>query len=173
MLILKGKPIMTFKELKQTYDKPFERIKHMSNGQIVICTLAFFLALCVITVILYPLTNGTPVIGRPSEKNIERIEVTDTRKSDEVIVTDDENMIFFAHNVVNYLNYTMEKVEECPEDLFITIKYIEKDGTVTELSASENYLLWKGKYHKLVKPGIFSAYVEGVFYDKTVIVTKE
>ena len=163
---------MTFKELKQTYDKPFERIKHMSNMQIVICTLAMFLAMGVCTIILYPLTRGMPVLGKPSERNIERIEVIDTRKSDEVIVTDDENMIFFAHNVTVYLNYSMSKLEECPEDLFITIRYIEKDGTVTELSASENYLLWNGKYHQLMQPGVFASYVEGVFYDKTVVVTK-
>ena len=163
---------MTFKELKQTYDKPFERVKHMSNGQIVLCTLAMFLAMCLCTLILYPMTKGIPVMGKPSEKNIEKIEVIDTRKSDEVIVTDDENMIFFAHNVTAYLNYSMVKVEECPEELFITIRYIEKDGTVTELSASENYLLWDGKYHQLMQQGVFSSYVEGVFYDKTVVVTK-
>ncbi len=164
---------MTFKELKQTYDKPFDRIKHMSNGQIVLCTLAMFMAMVLCTCIIYPLTKGMPVIGMPKEKNIEYIEVTDTRKSDEVIVTDDETMVFFAHNVVNYLNYSFAKVETMPEEeLFITIKYVEKDGTETVISANEDYVYWQDAYHKLLQNGVFTSYVEGVFYDKTVVVTK-
>ena len=103
----------------------------------------------------------------------EYIEVTDTRKSDEVIVTDDETMIFFAHNVVNYLNYSFAKVETVPEEeLFITIKYVEKDGTETVINANEDYVYWKDEYHKLMQNGVFATYVEGVFYDKTVVVKK-
>ena len=144
-------------------------VEILSFSKILLAETVFNL---LITIILYPLTRGMPVLGKPSEKSIERIEVIDTRKSDEVIVTDDENMIFFAHNVTVYLNYSMSKLEECPEDLFITIRYVEKDGTVTELSASENYLYWNGAYHQLMQPGVFASYVEGVFYDKTVVVTK-
>ena len=163
---------MTFKELKQTYDKPMDRIKHMSNGQIVLCTFAMFMFMVLATAIIFPLTKGMPFIGMPKEKSVVKIEVTDTRKSDEVIVTEDRDLIYFAHNVTGYLNYSFAKVESEPEDLFITIKYYEQDGTVTEVSASENYVFWKGEYHKLMQPGVFTYWTEGVFYDKTVAVTK-
>lgn len=165
---------MTFKELNQNYNKPMERIKHMSNKQIVLCTLGMFLALCLCTAIIYPLTNGMPVMGLPKEKNIVKVEVTDTRKDEPVVVTEDPDMIYFAHNVTGYLNYSLKAEETAPEEeLFITIKYYEKDGTVTEINASENYVYWNGKYRKILQTGVFAAYVEGVFYDGTVTVTRD
>lgn len=163
---------MTFKELTKTYKTPAERIKHMSNGQIVICVLGMFLFMLLVTCILFPMTKGMPFIWAPKEKNIAEVHVTDTRKSDETIVTSDETDIYFAHDVAGYLNYSFKNIEGEPEEMFLTVKYIEKDGTVTEILAGENYIYWDGEYRQLMQPGIFTAYVEGVFFDKTVIVTK-
>lgn len=165
---------MTFKELNKTYEKPIERIKHMSNKQVALCSIGMFLLLCLCTLIIYPLTNGMPVMGMPKEKNIVQIEVSDTRKSDEVIVTEDPDMIYFARNVVGYLNYSFEKIEAVPEEeLFITIRYIENNGTVTEIKANEEYIYWDGEYRKLMQKNVFVTYVEGVFYDGTVVVTRK
>jgi len=163
---------MTFRELTKTYDTAGERIKHMSNMQITICVLGMFLFMVLATCIIYPATKGMPFIWAPREKDIAEVQVTDTRKSDETIITSDETDIYFAKNVTGYLNYSFKKIEGEPEEMFLTLRYVEKDGTVTEILAGENYIFWDGEYRKLMQPGIFTAYVEGVFFDKTVIVTK-
>ena len=163
---------MTFRELTKTYDTAGERIKHMSNMQITICVLGMFLFMALATCIIYPATKGMPFIWAPKEKNIAEIHVTDTRKSDETIVSTDETEIYFAKNVTGYLNYSFKKIEGEPEEMFLTLKYVEKNGTVTEILAGENYIYWDGEYRKLMQPGVFTSYVEGVFFDKTVVVTK-
>lgn len=164
---------MTFKELTKTYDSVGERIRHMSNGQIVLCTFGMFMFMLLVTCVLYPTTKGMPLLGVPKEKAIVEIQVTDTRKSDETVVSSDADHIYFAKNVTGYLNYSFQKIESEPEEMFISLKYVEADGTVTEILAGENYIFWNGEYRKLMQPGYFAAYVEGVFYDHTVVVTRD
>lgn len=163
---------MTFKELNESFDKPLERIKHMSNKQVALCTVGMFLTLCVLSMVIFPLVKGLPIMGLPKEKDIVKVEITHPARSEETIVTDDADLIFFAHNVVGYLNHSWDEVTPVPETDFITIKYFEEDGTVTEIKANREHVIWEGKCYRVVEQGMFTGWVEGVFYDKTVSVTK-
>lgn len=165
---------MTFKELTQTYDRPFERIRHMSNGQIALCVFGMFAFMTLVTLIIYPMTKGWPLTGLPKEKNIVSVEVTNTRKEEPVAVTEDADLIFVAHNAAQgYLNHRWIAEDTIPEEeFFMTVKYTEKDGTVTELSVSDGYLNWKGEYYYLMQPGVFSGWIDAGFYDKTLIIER-
>lgn len=171
---MERKDTMTFKELTQTYDRPLERIRHMSNGQIALCTFGMFAFMTLVTLIIYPMSKGMPLFGLPKEKNIVQVEVTNTRREEPVVVTEDADLIFVARDAAHgYLNHRWTKEETVPdEEFFMTVKYTEKDGTVTELSVSDSYLKWNGEFYYLMEPGVFSGWIEAGFYDKILVIER-
>ena len=56
---------MTSKELKEKYDKPIDRIRHMSNLQILARCLLFFFVCLSLSAVVYVVINGVSVVRIP------------------------------------------------------------------------------------------------------------
>ncbi len=104
-------------------------------------------------------------MGLPELEEIARVEITNARLSQEPKVFEDAENIELARKVAIFLNYKPGTVEsgEYGDD-FITIRYEEADGTVTEISANETTVFWRGKAHELKHDDTFVNLVEGIFF---------
>lgn len=119
----------------------------------------------VIIVMLSLWRDGIPCNGLPDSKDIVRVEITNTRISEEAKVYTDEEKIELARKAANFLNYRLGTVEAAENKSgFITIRYEEADGTVTEISADEATVFWKGKARELKDDETFVNLVEGIFF---------
>lgn len=105
---------------------------------------------------------GIPILGLPDVEDIVRVEIVNTRIDNEPrIFTDKENMEL-ALQVTGCLKYTIGDTDE--NEGFITIRYEESDGTITEISASDTAVFWKGEAYPLKDEETFVNVVEGIFF---------
>ena len=152
------------KELKDKYEKPIDRIKHMSNGQIVVRTLLMFLFMSVSSVCLYLMLEGIPVSGIPGKNQIVKVEVAAPRLTDEVVVVTDKEFIEYSRNIVSYLGIATRDIEGEPGEPYVIIKYTDKKGQVYEIGANENVLFYNGEMKRLKQQGMFVVVAEGLFF---------
>ncbi len=156
---------MTRKELNEKYDKPIDRIRHMSNGQILIRSLLVFAFLAIVSMAVYLVINGMPVIGVPGKNSIVQAEVILNKQGLQSVVIEDEERIEYARNIVSYLGTKLgsdNTLDAGEPD--VTIKYTTKSGKVVEISANEKYLFFNGKVKQLKRESMFVFIAEGIFF---------
>lgn len=156
---------MTRQELKEKYEKPIDRIKHMSNMQILIRTLLMFAFLATVSIVLYVVLNGVPLGGIPGKNKIVQAEISAPRLTEETVVVTDPEYVEYARNIVSYLG--TEFNGEAPADAgepFVTIKYTTKKGEVYEVSANEEYVFFNGEVKPIKKDKMFVVIAEGLYF---------
>ena len=152
------------KELKKEYEKPIDRIKHMSNGQIVIRSLLMFTAMAIASIGLYLMLEGFPVSGIPGKGKITQAEIIAPRLTEETVIVTDKEYIEYARNIVSYLGTATRDIEGEIGEPFVIIKYTDKKGEVYEIGANENVLFYNGETKRLKKQGMFVVIAEGLFF---------
>ncbi|MBE6877584.1 MAG: hypothetical protein E7488_00205 [Ruminococcaceae bacterium] len=156
---------MSAKELKEKYEKPIDRIKHMSNSQIVVRTLAMFAIMIIISYGLYIVIYGTPIMGLPGKRAIVQAEISSPRLTEETVVVTDKEYIEYSRNIVSYLNKSLFKeIEGEPSEPIVTIKYTTKKGEVYEIAANETVLFYEGETYPLQQLNMFVTIAEGMFF---------
>lgn len=155
---------LTTKELREKYDKPIERIKHMSNGQVAIRVFLMFAALAVTSAFLYLVFDGFPLLGIPGKNKIVKAEVMAPRLTEEVIVVTDEEYLEYARNIVTYLGTATREIEGEAGEPYVTIRYTDINGETYEVAANETVLFYNGETKKLKKQGMFVVIAEGLFF---------
>lgn len=156
---------LSTKELREKYDKPFERIRHMSNGQIAIRVLAMFTFMAIVSSGIYLVLQGVPITGLPSKGKIVQAEISSPRLTEETVVVTDEEYIEYARNIVSYVNKSLFKEIEGEEgEPIVTIKFTDNKGEVTEVAANDTVLFYNGETHRMAKDGMFVAIAEGLFF---------
>ena len=155
---------LSTKELRAKYKRPFERIKHMSNGQIAIRVFAMFMFMATVSVGIYLVLFGMPILGVPSHNKIVKAEISSPRLTEEAVVVTDDEYIEYARNIVSYLNKSLFfEIEGEPGEPIVTIKYTDKKGNVTEVAANDTVLFYEGETYPLAQKKMFVAVAEGVF----------
>lgn len=120
---------------------------------------------CIAVILLNFWTKGIPCIGLPNVDHITRVEITNTKFSDEPKVYTDAENIELARKVANFLSYKPGTADDMEEDEgYITIRYEKNDGEIVEISANETTVFWKGKAHELKDDKTFVNLVEGIFF---------
>lgn len=130
---------------------------------IVFSIVRLFVIIFVVSCIIYPFSHGVPFIGAPKEKNIAEVKIVNERLDAEKIITEADG-IDYARKLVNFVNYKIGSGEESEEQGFVTVKYTEKDGTVTVFSADNTNLYRNGKKYELADPKTFVLVTEGLFF---------
>ena len=100
---------MSSKELREKYDKPLERIRHMSNMQVLVRVLAMGAFMVAVSATIYTTLFGMPIMGVPSKSSIVQVEVSSPRLTDESVIVTDEEYIEYARNIVSYVNKSLFK----------------------------------------------------------------
>ena len=156
---------MSAKELREKYDKPLDRIKHMSNGQVAARTLLVFAVMVTISFALYLVIYGFPIFGIPGERAISQVEISSPRLTEEVTVVTDEEYIEYSINIVSYLNKSMFKEYDVEQgEPIVTVKYVTKKGETVEIAANDYYAFYNGEVFPLQRPEMFVAIAEGIFF---------
>ena len=155
---------LSSKELKEKYDRPYDRILHMSNGQVAIRVLAMFLFMASVSALIYVVMHGFPVMGIPGHKKLEKAEIMAPRLTEEVVVVTDEEYLEYARNIVSYLGTATREIEGEIGEPFVTIRYTDKNGETYEVAANENVLFYNGETKRLKKQGMFVVIAEGLFF---------
>lgn len=156
---------LTRKELKEKYKTPFERIKHMSNGQIAIRVFAMFMFMATVTTGIYLVLFGMPIFGIPSDNKIVEAEISSPRLTEQTVVVTDDEYIEYARNIVSYLNKSLfYEIEGDVGEPIVTIKYTDQKGNVSEVAANETVLFYQGETYPLAQKKMFVAVAEGVFF---------
>lgn len=156
---------MSAKELKEKYEKPIERIKHMSNGQILVRTMIMFAFMITVSLGLYVVIYGTPIMGLPGKGAIVQAEISSPRLTEESVVVTDKEYIEYSRNIVSYLNKSLFKeIEGEPGEPIVTIKYTTKKGEVYEIGANETVLFYEGETFPLQQLNMFVTIAEGLFF---------
>ena len=152
------------KELKEKYEKPIDRIKHMSNGQIVVRTFLLFAIMSIVSVGLYLVLEGIPVAGIPGKNKLVKAEIMAPRLTEEVVVVTDKEFLEYSRNIVSYLGTATREIEGEIGEPFVTIRYTDKKGNTYEVAANENVLFYEGETKRLKKTGMFVVIAEGLFF---------
>ena len=156
---------LSTKELRAKYDKPIDRIKHMSNGQIVIRVIAMFLALAITSAGLYVVLRGVPLMGVPSKTQIVRAEIFSPRLTTEAVVIEDEENIEYARNIVTYLNKSLfREIEGEAGEPIVTIKFTDKNGNEFVVAGNESVGFYNGEVYPLARLNVFVGVAEGLFF---------
>lgn len=155
---------LSSKELKEKYEKPIDRIKHMSNGQIVIRSVLMFTVMAVVSVGLYLMLEGFPVFGIPGKGKLVKAEIMAPRLTEETVVVTDKDYLEYARNIVSYLGTATREIEGEAGEPYVTIRYTDKKGNTYEVAANENVLFYNGETARLKKPGMFVVIAEGLFF---------
>lgn len=156
---------MSSKELKEKYEKPIDRIKHMSNSQIVVRTAIVFFTMVVISFGLYVVIYGTPLTGIPGKRAIVQAEISSPRLTEQSVVVTDKEYIEYSRNITSYLNKSLFKeIEGEPGEPIVTIKYTTKKGDVVEVGANETVLFYEGGTYPLQQLNMFVTIAEGLFF---------
>lgn len=155
---------LSAKELKEKYEKPIDRIKHMSNGQIAIRSILMFTVMAVVSVGLYFMLEGFPVSGIPGKGRLVKAEIMAPRLTEEVVVVTDKDYLEYARNIVSYLGTATREIEGEIGEPYVTIRYTDKKGNTYEVAANENVLFYNGETKRLKKPGMFVVIAEGLFF---------
>jgi len=164
---------MSTKELREKYDKPLERIKHMSNMQILVRVLAMGAFMVAVSAAIYTTMFGMPIMGVPFKGSIVQVEVSSPRLTDESVIVTDEEYIEYARNIVSYVNKSLFKdIEGEPGEPIVTIKYTDKKGNVTEIGANETVLFYEGEIHRIQQDDMFVVIAEGLFFPELADVSK-
>ena len=164
---------MSTKELREKYDKPLERIKHMSNMQILVRVLAMGAFMVAVSAAIYTTMFGMPIMGVPFKSSIVQVEVSSPRLTDESVIVTDEEYIEYARNIVSYVNKSLFKdIEGEPGEPIVTIKYTDKKGNVTEIGANETVLFYEGETHRIQQDDMFVVIAEGLFFPELADVSK-
>lgn len=155
---------MTSKELKEKYDKPIDRIRHMSNMQILVRCLLFFFVLSALSAVVYVVMNGVPIFGIPGKNSITQAEISAPRLTEESVVVTDKEYVEYARNIVSYLGTDFGEYEGDPGEPYVYIKYTDKKGKIYEIAANETAVFYNGEVKPLKRDGMFVVIAEGLFF---------
>ena len=152
------------KELREMYDRPMERIRHMSNGQILFRVFLMFAFMASVSAGIYILLNGFPLVGIPGNNKIVKAEIMAPRLTEEVVVVTDEEYLEYSRNIVSYLGTATREIEGEIGEPYVTIRYTDKKGNTYEVAANENVLFYNGETKRLKKTAMFVVIAEGLFF---------
>jgi len=156
---------MTSAELKEKYEKPIDRIKHMSNMQILIRTFLMFAFLATVSIAVYLAVNGVPLFGLPGGKSIVKAEISAPRLTEETVVVTEGEFLEYSRNIVSYLGTDIKNdVPLDPGEPYVTIKYTTKKGELAEVAANEKYVFFNGEVKSLKRDNMFVVIAEGLFF---------
>lgn len=108
--------------------------------------------------------DGMWILGIPYIEDIQAVQITDRRYSDEAKEFTDEESIQLAVQLSGFLKYKPLRKPQNDFEPVVTLTYLLKDGTQRSLSADENTVWWKGKAYALKQEEIFLNLCEGIFF---------
>ena len=108
--------------------------------------------------------DGMWILGIPDIEDVQAVQITDRRYSDEAKEFTDEESIQLAVQLSCFLKYKPLRKLQNDFEPVVTLTYLLKDGTQRSLSADENTVWWKGKAYALKQEEIFLNLCEGIFF---------
>lgn len=134
----------------------------MKISELLIRMIAPLFFVLIGTCIIFPFSDGLPVLGIPKADDIIKVEITDNKNNETVVFTDSE-YIQLAVNMKNFTFYKVNSSKVSDKTGDISIKYFTSETDFTELSADAENVYWKGKARKLKKPEQFVKLADAVF----------
>lgn len=108
--------------------------------------------------------DGMWILGIPDIEDVQAVQITDRRYSDEAKGFADEETIQLAVQLSGFLKYKPLRKPQNDFEPGVNFTYLLKDGTQRSLSADENTVWWKGKAYVLKQEEVFLRLCEGIFF---------
>ena len=117
--------------------------------------------------------EGMWLFGIPEIEDVQAVQITDLRHSQEAKEFTDAESIELAVKLSGFLRYKLLKVPQSDSEPITTITYVLSDGSTKSLSANENTVWWKGKAYCLKQERVFLNLTEGIFFYEEAVAAEQ
>lgn len=114
----------------------------------------------------YAAISGMWLFGVPNAKNVVEVTITSTEHPAETIVSSDAECIERTVKLTGFLKYRLFTAAQEDDAPIVTIVWTLRDGSVCEISASRETVLWRGRALPLKDEAFFINLADGIFFNE-------